>query len=159
MALTEGRRNEIAWLFFLHHLRNRGKIYSVQETCDYFSKKYKIPNDEQLRLVVDGGYHEVLFPNSRPKNPDGVSVRNELAWLLHILFEFKKGIKIGESFSRDIGNRASEIYWTQDVVRLYYIELIVVITNLLNENKWWQTYEDPSLRLESLRAIAAKRAR
>jgi len=156
MALTVERRNEIAWLFFLHYLQNRGKLHSVQETCNYFSKEYKIPNDEVLHMTVENAHWEILFPNC-PKSDGSMPVRYELVWLLHILYEFKKGVKIGESFNRDIGNKAGEIEMVGiNEVWEYYSELIAVIANLLSKNRWWQTFENPSQHLEYIKRIAVE---
>jgi len=156
MALTEKRRNEIAWLFFLRQLRNWQKKYSALETCVHFSSVYRIPNDKHLRLAVESGFYEIIFSDNLITS-EKVLNRNELTWLLHILAVYKAGIKIGENFNRGVGNAAVKIEVVGiNEVREYYTELVAVISSLLSKNIWWQTFNDPSLRLKILRAIVAE---
>lgn len=134
MSLTVKRRNEIAWKFFVRHLKNN-KIRSIEEYCDSFSREYKIPNNTILHCVICEACDEILHPKTYIAEEKLVASRNSKAWQLHILLTFKKGIKVGECSKREIGSKAGELGISANELKEYHLEIVESMLNIISKNE------------------------
>lgn len=149
MALTVERRNQIAWKIFVQLLRERD-VCSILDTCSYFSREYKIPNNNLLYLAAEKAYFDILYSCSGKSHElQENEIRNEFVWLFNISRVIKKGIIIDAGLKRQIGKRASKNLIAAKELNSYYRELLIELVNVPGKNDR-QRLEKISHRIEML---------
>jgi hypothetical protein len=118
MNITESRRNEIAWLFFIKKMQGRFLSFSsVKEICEEISNELSIRNDAKLHdfviIFLDNIFSNTLkgvWENKVVKNTSLTTAeRNKIAWNILVAEKYHKGMRIGNFILRDIGNGAKKI--------------------------------------------------
>jgi hypothetical protein len=149
MALTVERRNQIAWKIFVQFLRERD-VCSILDTCSYFSREYKIPNNNLLYLAVEKAYIDILYSCSGEScELQENEIRNEFVWLFNISRVIKKGIIVDAGIKRQVGKKTSKNLIARKELNNYYHELLTELVNVLGKNDL-QRLEKISHRIEML---------